>query len=340
MGLDLNKLVPSRALEHDDLAGKRVAIDLPNLLYAAYMVRILTNPSDRAGAVHFAQQLVIQRVLDLAELGARSILIPDGPAHPLKRETLLAREAQRAKNGTPRLEEGDYAHVFTMAAALGVPVIRAVHDAEAQAGWLVQEGQADVVATTDHDALLYGATVVLRGLSGKSPARGGNWTIVQADDAWSALGIRDREELALVALLMGCDMSPGLPGIGPKKAIKHVQDAAGDLARLTVDLAPLGDAHARLAEIYAPPVNDDARPTWSAPKLEEALPALVQAGFRDTPELRSSLARLSILHDARSPDEADRAVYQAAAREGTEAQARARLAAADRAQTNLGAFLA
>lgn len=222
MGLKLNGLIAARPATPADLRGKAIGIDVPNLMYAFYGVR-MQGPADdgrRPGAVRAAIHGVMRRANELAAWGARPVLILDGPPHALKREMLVQRDATRA---FPALRRTDYAPLHDEARAARIAIIQAPHDAEAQGSAMARAGKLDVVATTDWDALAMGAPVLLRGLSAGS----GRWMLIHAETAFAKLGLT-RADLCSAAVLMGCDFAPGFDGIGPKRAMKLVLAHRGD----------------------------------------------------------------------------------------------------------------
>lgn len=269
MGLKLQG-IPGVAASREALAGKRVAIDAPNLLYAFYAVQLLhqePTPERREAALGAATRGLLQRVQDLAAMGARPLVVLEGPPHPLKRALLEDREATRA---VPGIKPQDYAAVEETLRAAKVWSVRAPHDAEAQACAMARKGLVDVVATTDWDALAMGAPRLLRNLSAH-PAKteGRRWTLVDCAEALSALGVR-RDTLAAAAVLMGCDYFPGFPGVGPKKAFKLLGDAPAPAA-LRAALQALGatpDETARALAAHAllddPPCVDCDPPRVAA----------------------------------------------------------------------------
>src|SRR5260221_1500670 len=77
VGLQL-KDVPSRPVAPVDLHGKTVAIDAPNLLYAFYAVQMLRG-AEKASALRSASRSFANRIGDLSRVGARSVVVFDGP---------------------------------------------------------------------------------------------------------------------------------------------------------------------------------------------------------------------------------------------------------------------
>lgn len=134
--------------------------------------------------------------------------------------------------------------------ALGLPVIQAPGEGEAQAAWMCQQGLVHAACSQDYDAILFGTPRLARHLAvtgrrklpgkqvwvdvapeeidlatslahaGCAPAhcaaRGG-------DGSSSAHDPLTREQLVDVALLVGTDFHPGIRGIGPKKAVAVIE---------------------------------------------------------------------------------------------------------------------
>jgi flap endonuclease-1 len=245
MGLKLQG-IPSSPATRLGLEGKTVAIDAPNLLYAFYAVQLLHREPTRElreGALRAATRGILARIQDLENVGARSIVVFDGPPHPLKLAHLVERDATRS---VPAIAPEEYGPVADAVRAKGTPLVQAPHDAEAQASAMARRGLADVVATTDWDALAMGAPTLLRNLSAHpSKTEGRCWTMVHATDALASLGAT-RERLAAAAVLMGCDYHPGFPGVGPKKAFKLLgEPTAHPEAALfrALDQLGIGDGH-------------------------------------------------------------------------------------------------
>lgn len=272
MGLQL-KDVPSKPVTALDLDGKVVAIDAPNLVYAFYAVQMLRG-GDKQTALKSASKNLANRIADLSRLGARSVVIFDGPPHALKRELLDKRNAERSFEA---IGAADYAMAREAARAMGAPIVDAKHDAEAQACAMARRGVVDVVATTDWDALAMGAPALLRNLSANPDAyEGRRWSLVPAKDALAFLQT-DEAGLCGAAVLMGCDYFEGLPRVGPQKALAAMRahgtlDAA--LAALGAD--PKLAERARLAHelLSHPPEAPHRELRWLPVSTEALLAAL------------------------------------------------------------------
>lgn len=294
MGVKLTG-IPSRPVGPGDLQGKVVAIDAPNLMYAFYAVQLLRGeptPDALLAARKAAVRGLGTRVLDLRNAGAKPLVVFDGPPHPCKLEHLEARDLTRS---FPSLKPDDYAPARAAAKALGVPVLRAPHDAEAQACAMARAGLVDVVATTDWDALAMGAPALLRNLSANPQSQDARrWSLVDAADALRHLE-SDARTLALAAVLMGCDYFAGFDRIGPGKALKLARETNGDLdaclEKLGATPAQADAARRALECFHEPPHAPPARLHWTSPDTEAYLRALQGQPPAPTPR-KAAQARL------------------------------------------------
>ena len=100
---------------------------------------------------------------------------------------------------------------------MGIPYIEAKGEGEAQAAYLVANGDAYAVASQDYDCLLFGAKRVVRNLAINSNAK--NLEYYQLDRVLRELKIT-REELVDMGILIGTDFCEGMKGVGAKTALK------------------------------------------------------------------------------------------------------------------------
>src|SRR5271157_915922 len=101
---------------------------------------------------------------------------------------------------------------------LGMPVITAPREGEAQCAWLERQGLVDAVVTKDADALLYGAGTVIENLAVKQRMT----YQYRLKPILTTLGIT-REQLVDLAIMIGTDYNGGVPGIGPRIALRLVR---------------------------------------------------------------------------------------------------------------------
>ena len=138
--------------------------------------------------------------------------------------------------------------------SLGIPVVEAPSEGEAQAAWMCHEGLVDAAASQDFDALLFGTPRLLRNVTvtGRRKLPGKQvWVDVapeeiRLEESLAGVGL-SREQLVDAALLVGTDFNPGIKGIGPKKALTLVQQE-GSLEALIERLSDDPDSATKAVE--------------------------------------------------------------------------------------------
>lgn len=267
MGIDLGDLVVKRPITFEEYAGKRVAFDAWNILYQ--FVASIRQPDgtplmDKEGRVTSHLAGILYRTGNLVEAGIKPIFVFDGAPHILKSETLAgraARKEQAAKDlgdaqaalaqareeGDEEAEAAGLERARTKAqqtsrltvpmvdqakevlAALGIPVVQAPGEGEAQAAWMAQQGLVHAACSQDFDALLFGTPRLARHLAvtGRRKLPGKQvWVDVAPEEISLEASLQaidlTREQLVDVALLVGTDFHPGIRGVGPKKALALV----------------------------------------------------------------------------------------------------------------------
>jgi len=255
MGVDLGD-VPKKAVALTDLSGKRFAVDAYNAIYQ--FLSSIRQPDgtplmDFKGNVTGHLTGIFYRNARLLENGIRPIYVFDGKPPGFKSDVLEERserkkeaeakwkaalekgnleEAKKAAQATSRLTPKMAGEAKELLTYMGIPVVDAPSEGEAQASQMVIEGTADAVASQDMDCLLFGAPLLLRNLSigGRRKIPGRNEYVdvepefIALKDALHALAI-SREQLIWMGILVGTDFDEGVKGIGPKKALKIVKES-------------------------------------------------------------------------------------------------------------------
>jgi len=244
MGVNLKDIIPQKEILFEDLAGKTLAVDALNSLYQ-FLAGIRqpdgTPLMNSQGETTSHLSGLFYRTTKLIEFGINPIYVFDGKPIALKQKELDRRRAikekakrewdrakaegrtedarkhaKRTSKMTPeRIEDSK-----TLLKLMGLPVVSAPAEGEAQCALLVSRGDAFAAASQDYDSLLFGAARVVRGLT-----LSGSFTpsIIELDEVFSTLGV-DRKQLIDIALLVGTDFNDGVHGIGPKKGIKAVKE--------------------------------------------------------------------------------------------------------------------
>ncbi|EEA06581.1 DNA-repair protein UVH3, putative [Cryptosporidium muris RN66] len=99
--------------------------------------------------------------------------------------------------------------------AFGIPWIDSPGEAEAQASILTQLGLCDGVLSDDSDCILFGAKCVYRNFFCGTTVE----KYVKVDIE-NFLGIKNHDQMCILALLLGCDYTVGVSGVGPVNALE------------------------------------------------------------------------------------------------------------------------
>ena len=256
MGVVLTPIVTKETLSLGELRGRTLAVDGNAELYqflALIRLRDGQPLQDSKGRITSHLSGLFYRVTRLiAEHGVNLAFVFDGTPPPLKAREVAKRRAVRQKYEEERdaaLARGDTAAAYSKATMtsrltremvaeatellrlMGVPTVQAPSEGEAQAAHMAATSPAVwAAASKDYDSLLFGAPRLVRflGIAGKEflPSQGTFRPIVPEtiDLARLLETLRiDREGLIDLALMVGTDFNEGVKGIGPKKALKLVQ---------------------------------------------------------------------------------------------------------------------
>jgi flap endonuclease-1 len=141
-------------------------------------------------------------------------------------------------------------NTLKLVALRNVPVMGAPAGDGAKAAYVTRRGAVEYIGSEDYDTLLLGAPYTLRQLTSKGDPECMDFeaTLEKHDLTW--------EGLVDAAILMGTDFNEGIPGVGPKTAVKLVREH-GDLWSA---LEARGDAipHAdRIRTLFLDPVVTD-----------------------------------------------------------------------------------
>lgn len=239
--------------------GKIIAIDATILLYQ-FLVQIRTKGDgygqqllvDDNGDITSHIQGFFNRTANMLENGIKPIFVFDGKPPALKYQELSRRKELKKKaeieieETKEKMKEFDniedieelvddlnkaskrnihitQQHINDIKLLLdlmGVPVINAPCEAEAQCVELVKSGKAFAVGTEDMDALTFGANVMLRKLTMPKSSKE---KVIEINllSVLSELKIT-YDQFIDICILCGCDYCDSIKGIGPKTALKLI----------------------------------------------------------------------------------------------------------------------
>ncbi|MCC6027515.1 MAG: flap endonuclease-1 [Archaeoglobales archaeon] len=260
MGADIGELLEKEEVELSSFSGKKIAIDAFNTLYQ--FLSTIRQPDgtplkDSQGRITSHLSGILYRVTNMFELGIRPIFVFDGEPPEFKKAEIEERKKKRAEaeeKWAVAVQLGEeYAKKYAQASArvdeyviesskklleyMGIPFVQAPSEGEAQAAFMVANGDADYVGSQDYDSLLFGGPRLARNLAitGKRKLPGKNVyvdinpEIIILSENLKKLGIT-REQLVDIAILVGTDYNEGIKGVGAKKAYQYIK-TYGDIFR-------------------------------------------------------------------------------------------------------------
>ena len=181
-------------------------------------------------------------------MGIKPIYVFDGPPLKIKQDTLDKRMSRRKEaklKYEKALKEEDYsaARKYAQAAIflnqdmvkeskellgyMGVPVVEAPSEGEAQAAYMTNCEKVWASSSQDWDSLLFGSQRLIRNLSITGSRRTAKGfikilpEIIELESVFKSLNLT-REQLIDIGILIGNDYNEGIKGIGPKNAFKYI----------------------------------------------------------------------------------------------------------------------
>jgi len=253
MGLKISEIVPKKAISFSDLKGKTLAVDAFNTIYQ--FLSTIRQPDgtplmDNKKRITSHLSGLFYRNINLLREGLKLVYVFDGQAPKLKTGT-WERRTQAKENAFEKYEQakkkedieemGKYAKQLAtldeekikeskeLLEAMGIMVVQAPGEGEAQAAYLSQKKDVYACASQDYDSLLFGAPLLVQNLTlaRKRKTVSGYVSIepeiIELEKVLNSLQI-NLDQLICLGILVGTDYNPGgVKGIGPKKALGIVR---------------------------------------------------------------------------------------------------------------------
>ena len=254
MGLNIREIIPRKEIQVSDLKGEMICIDAFNILYQ--FLSTIRQPDgtplmDNKKRITSHLSGIFYRNINLLSEGIKLVYVFDGEAPELKLKTYKKRkeardiakgkyesarqeedieEMKRYSSQLLRLNDEMIKESKELLDALGIPVVQAPSEGEAEAAYLARhKSEVYAAVSQDYDSLLFGAPKLIRNLtiSRRKKTYSGyveiNPEIINLQDVFNKLEI-NLDQLICLGILVGTDYNPrGIPGIGQKKALGIVQ---------------------------------------------------------------------------------------------------------------------
>ncbi len=254
MGVKINELVNEvkRTITFENLFKKNIAIDAFNTIYqflAIIRQRDGTPLKDYQGNVTSHLSGLFYRSINFLEHTIKPIYVFDGIPSELKLDTIKERkkikteakkkmikaqddedfkEAKKFAQLTSTLDAGMIEESKKLIEFMGMPIIQANSEGEAQSAYLVEKGDAWACASQDYDTLLFGGERLLRNFAISRSRKVRDTTVtldieyVSLNKFLNNLGI-NREQLIEMGIMIGTDFFQGIKGIGQKTALDLIR---------------------------------------------------------------------------------------------------------------------
>ena len=255
MGLDLKPILIHTNIKLSDLSNKIIAVDAFNTIHQFLATirgstgELLTNSH---GEITSHLSGLFYRNINLLAEGIKLVYVFDGVSSPLKTNEIQRRhqikeiatekyekalvqgkleEARKYSQATSVLTDLMIEESKRLLSLLGIPTIQAPSEGEATAANLTNTDLVHICASQDYDSILFGARRLVRNItiSGKRKVPNRNayidvpLEIFHLEDILNQTKLTN-EQLVDVGILIGTDYNiGGIPGIGPKTALKLIQ---------------------------------------------------------------------------------------------------------------------
>lgn len=292
----------------ESLFGRKIAVDASMCLYQ-FLIAVRTGADDQNltnqdGEVTSHLQGLFYRTLRMLDEGIKPLYVFDGKPPILKGGELEKRKERRAdaEEGLQEAKEGgdqedinkfqrrlvrvtreQNEEAKKLLRLMGVPVVEAPGEAEAMCAELAKKGVVYATATEDMDALTFGTPRLVRNATAAASRK---LDIIEVDLASVLSELQlTMDEFIDLCILMGCDYTTTIRGIGPNKALemiqkhKSIEEGLKHLNTEKYTFNPEEFLYREAAALFKnPDVTDatDMKVTWTSPDEDGLLQFLCE----------------------------------------------------------------
>ncbi|KAF9067216.1 PIN domain-like protein [Rhodocollybia butyracea] len=247
----ISEHAPHAIKEHEikTLFGRKVAIDASMSIYQ-FLIAVRQRDGEMlmndAGEVTSHLMGFFYRTIRIVENGIKPAYVFDGKPPELKKGVLSKRFARREEakeEGAEAKEVGTAEDVdrfsrrtvkvtkqhneecIRLLKLMGIPVIVAPSEAEAQCAELARGGKVYAAGSEDMDTLTFNAPILFRHLT-FSEAKKQPISEINLKAALEGLDM-NMSQFVDLCILLGCDYLEPIKGVGPKSALKLIREYKG-----------------------------------------------------------------------------------------------------------------
>lgn len=264
LGVPLSTKQSVREVELASLHGRKIAIDASMAIYQ-FLIAVRSGGGNQQafmltneqGETTSHLQGMFNRTIRFMTEGIKPVFVFDGKPPTFKSGELLKRKEKREKAEEELKkahDEGDIEEENKQSKRLvragrkenddckkllqlmGMPIVLAPCEAEAQAAALAKAGKVYATGTEDMDAVTFATPILIRKMTFAN-AKNGKVQSINYAKALEGLGLT-HDEFVDLCILLGCDYCDPIKGIGPKTALKLVREH-GSIEKI---LENIGDA--------------------------------------------------------------------------------------------------
>lgn len=339
MGVKINELVKEvkRSITFENLFQKRIAIDAFNTIYQ--FLAIIRQPDgtplkDYDGNVTSHLSGLFYRTINFVEHNIRPIYVFDGKPSELKLETIQERrkikeeaktkminaqeaedfkEAKKYAQMTSKLDSNMLEESKKLLMYMGIPILDARSEGEAQSAYLVEKGDAWGCASQDYDTLLFGGKRLIRNFAVSRSKKVKDTTVTLEIEYVSLTKLLEhlnisREQLIEMGILIGTDFYEGIKGIGQHKALELIKKY-GSIQKMVQDKVQVGkilidleeEFVSQIKEIFLHPEVKENYPKikWNKVQFEKIEELLIEKHNFSENRIKNALERLRKLDSSR-----------------------------------------
>ncbi|MCL7036929.1 hypothetical protein MKW94_014919 [Papaver nudicaule] len=290
----------------ESYVGREIAIDASLSIYQ-FLIAVGRNGTgmltNEAGEVTSHLHGLFSRTIRLLEAGLKPVYVFDGKPPDLKRQELAKRSLKRSdatEDLAAAIESGDKEDIEKFSKRtvkvtkqhnddcklllklMGLPVVQAASEAEAECAALCKRGKVYAVSSEDMDTLTFGAPRFLRHLMGPTT----KVPVVEYDieKILTELNL-NMDQFVDLCILCGCDYCPTIRGVGGKTALKLIRQH-GSIESILENInrqrypIPENWMYEEACHLFREPLvsSDDQQPdiTWTGPDEEGLKKFLVE----------------------------------------------------------------